>query len=159
MARTGIESPHIGNHNTFEPKCRTASNLRIGNFCTVGAGCYLTATPTYPDDAASILASSASLSSTAPANSEADLDAEVSATARALSGASLKEPTAAPPEEGEEFETLPDQSVVWGPASATRRRIWSGEGVRQQQALHAKHLEYLRESECACACGAKKRDG
>ena len=40
---------------------------------------------------------------------------------------------------------LPDRTVVYGEES--RWRTWSGEGVRQADALHAKHLDYLRLSE------------
>lgn len=51
--------------------------------------------------------------------------------------------------EGEEggrevFEALPDRTVVYG--SESKRRLWSGEGAQQQAALHAKHLEYLRDA-------------
>jgi len=41
------------------------------------------------------------------------------------------------------IETLPSRTVVFG-ADCTRR-VWSGEGLRQATALHAKHLDYLRE--------------
>lgn len=40
-------------------------------------------------------------------------------------------------------EVLPDYTVVFG--SENRRRVWSGEGIGQSRALHAKHLEYLRD--------------
>lgn len=47
--------------------------------------------------------------------------------------------------EGREvFEALPDRTVVYG--SESKRRLWSGEGAQQQAALHAKHLEYLRDA-------------
>lgn len=41
-------------------------------------------------------------------------------------------------------EELPDRTVVYG--SENRRRLWSGEGVKQEAALHAKHLDYLRDA-------------
>ena len=37
---------------------------------------------------------------------------------------------------------LADRTVVYGQGA---RRLWSGEGVQQQLALHAKHLQYLRD--------------
>ena len=39
---------------------------------------------------------------------------------------------------------LPERTVVWGAHAA--RRTWSGEGVAQRLALHAKHLQYLRDT-------------
>lgn len=38
---------------------------------------------------------------------------------------------------------LPERTVVYGAAS--EHRTWSGEGIGQQLALHAKHLVYLRD--------------
>lgn len=43
----------------------------------------------------------------------------------------------------EEVERLPDRTVVFGADS--RRRIWSGEGIGQQKAFHAKHVACLHE--------------
>jgi len=43
----------------------------------------------------------------------------------------------------EASETLPSRTVVFGAES--RRRIWSGESKLQAQALHAKHIDTLRE--------------
>lgn len=42
------------------------------------------------------------------------------------------------------LDRLPDRTVVFG--YDARRRLWSGEGVKQHAALHIKHLDYLRES-------------
>ncbi|KAL7414701.1 trimeric LpxA-like protein [Mrakia frigida] len=36
-----VESPVVGNFNTFLPKSQTASTVRISNCCVVGAGCAL----------------------------------------------------------------------------------------------------------------------
>lgn len=47
-------------------------------------------------------------------------------------------------EEEQVIENLPDRTVVYG--SDSKRRLWSGEGAQQQSALHAKHLEYLRDA-------------
>ena len=63
------------------------------------------------------------------------------------------DPAPSPPQ----VDQLPDRTVVYG--YDARRHLWSGEGVRQQAALHAKHLEYLRDCEyrrgllfqCSCA--------
>ena len=47
-------------------------------------------------------------------------------------------------EDSERCYTFPSRSVVFGQNS--QFRLWSGNGVRQADALHAKHLDYLRES-------------
>ncbi|WFD32418.1 hypothetical protein MSPP1_003465 [Malassezia sp. CBS 17886] len=39
-------------------------------------------------------------------------------------------------------ETLPERTTTFADG---QRRLWSGEGVGQQLALHAKHLQYLRD--------------
>lgn len=41
--------------------------------------------------------------------------------------------------------TFPSRTVIFGQES--RFRLWSGNGLRQADALHIKHLDYLRESE------------
>lgn len=43
-----VESPLVGNFNTFLPKSQTASTVRVTNCCVVGAGCALL--PTYPEE-------------------------------------------------------------------------------------------------------------
>ena len=113
-----IEAAEIGSHNTFEPRCSVANSVRIGSYTSVGATCVLSASPVFPDDAAAILA-------------EAEHDEEG------------EEAQADVPRE----ERLPDHSVIFGTGAQPQRRLWSGEGVQQQAALHAKHLEYLRQSE------------
>lgn len=40
--------------------------------------------------------------------------------------------------------SITDRTVVFGEHAT--RRTWSGEGVAQQLALHAKHLQYLRDT-------------
>jgi dynactin-6 len=47
------------------------------------------------------------------------------------------------PFDGSPYDVLPSHTVVYGPESA--RRAWSGESKLQALALHAKHLEALRE--------------
>ncbi|PWN96927.1 trimeric LpxA-like protein [Tilletiopsis washingtonensis] len=112
-----IEAAEIGSHNTFEPRCSVASSVRIGSYTSVGATCVLSASPVFPDDAAAILAEA----------EHGDEGEEVQADA---------------PRE----ERLPDHSVIFGTGAQPQRRLWSGEGVQQQAALHAKHLEYLRQN-------------
>lgn len=36
---TGIESQSIGSNNTFEPRCRVPPNIKISDWCCIGAGC------------------------------------------------------------------------------------------------------------------------
>ncbi|UZJ52623.1 hypothetical protein CBS101457_001943 [Exobasidium rhododendri] len=50
------------------------------------------------------------------------------------------------PESEESHYTFPSRTVIFGQVS--QARSWSGNGVRQADALHMKHLDYLRESEC-----------
>jgi len=48
--------------------------------------------------------------------------------------------------EGDEaISTFASRTVIFGQIS--KSRLWSGNGVRQADALHMKHLDYLRESE------------
>ncbi|ETS59945.1 hypothetical protein PaG_05927 [Moesziomyces aphidis] len=122
-----IEAASIGSYNVFEPRSKVAHNVAIGSNCVVGAGCTLLPRPITDDQLASLFddeddAAKSAVGSTSEQNREADTN------------------------DGQErvFETLPDRTVVYG--SDSRRRVWSGEGAHQQAALHAKHLEYLRDT-------------
>lgn len=47
------------------------------------------------------------------------------------------------------YFSFPSRTVIFGQES--KFRLWSGNGVRQADALHVKHLDYLRESKSARA--------
>lgn len=106
----GIESPSIGSHNTFEPKCRVLDSVAIDNFSTVGAGCI------------------------AQPPAQWILERKTKA---------LKQEET----DQAQYYTFPSRTVIFGQASQTR--LWSGNGVRQEDALHVKHLDYLKESKSA----------
>ncbi|GAK64665.1 trimeric LpxA-like protein [Moesziomyces antarcticus] len=117
-----IEAASIGSCNVFEPKSKVAHNVAIGSNCVVGAGCTLLPRPVTDDQLASLFDDEDALESTPEQNGEAETKDKRERV----------------------FETLPDRTVVYG--SDSRRRVWSGEGAHQQAALHAKHLEYLRDT-------------
>ncbi|KAK0531091.1 hypothetical protein OC835_003791 [Tilletia horrida] len=118
-----IESPRIGSYNTFEARSRTAQTVSIGSYCTVGAGCFLTPSASsglHPD------ALSANLN---PGEGE---------------GASSPAAESGPGTPLAPVEVLEDMTVVYG--AEAKRRMWSGHGMKQAKALHAKHLEYLHDT-------------
>ncbi|KAL9933162.1 hypothetical protein V8E36_007880 [Tilletia maclaganii] len=122
-----IESPRIGSFNTFEARSRTAQTVSVGSHCTIGAGCFLT------PSAYSGLDNDENGAETEP-GTPASEDAPTGSVSAAASPAP---PPAA-------LEVLEDMTVVYG--SEARRRLWSGHGIKQAKALHAKHLEYLRDT-------------
>ncbi|KAK0545582.1 hypothetical protein OC846_004903 [Tilletia horrida] len=127
-----IESPRIGSYNTFEARSRTAQTVSIGSYCTIGAGCFLTpsAFAGLPDgDLQKALANSENTSEFPVMSSEPAVP-----TDRASS----------PSTPITVVETLEDMTVVYG--AEAKRRMWSGHGIKQAKALHAKHLEYLRDT-------------
>ncbi len=123
-----IEAAGVGSHNVFEMRSRVAHNVKVGSYSIVGAGCIVLPRPIEQEDLESIF------------DDDEDEAQKVSDTRKgdAESAKELKK------EEAEVFETLPDLTVVYG--SDNKRRLWSGEGAQQQAALHAKHLEYLRDA-------------
>ncbi|CAD6910979.1 unnamed protein product [Tilletia controversa] len=121
-----IESPRIGSFNTFEARSRTAQIVSVGSYCTIGAGCFLTSSATAglsSEDAVAVaeVPESAGSADSAPGSP---------LTTGAASSAAV--------------EVLEDMTVVYG--AEAKRRTWSGNGMKQAQALHAKHLEYLRDT-------------
>jgi dynactin-6 len=125
---SGIESPSIGDYNTFEPRCRVPATVSISDYCVIGAACSVA-----PDTPAT-------------ASDFADLEKLVSSTP-----SHAQEDAQEPPQESTEqtqlqtqVDSLPSYTVVYG--SENKRRIWSGEGKEQQKALFVKHLIYLRET-------------
>ncbi len=116
-----VEAASIGSHNVFEVRCYVGPDVQIESFCTVGAGCTLIS----------------------------DLTAATELDADQLLAQELEQDGTARLQVGEAHsgvEVIPERTVVFGHDS--RRRLWSGEGVKQQAALHAKHLDYLRDCEC-----------
>ncbi|PWZ00227.1 trimeric LpxA-like protein [Testicularia cyperi] len=124
-----IEASVIGSNNIFEVRSKVASNVAVGSFCTIGAGCTVVPQPLLREDLSSIFDDGdedeqGSLKTTGDDNAETDEDV-------------------ANVQSDEIRDELPDRTVVFG--ADCKRRLWSGEGAQQQAALHAKHLEYLRE--------------
>lgn len=128
-----VEAAGVGNHNVFEIKCRVASNITVGSHCVVGAGCSVLPKPIADGELEKLFD-----------HDEAESPKEQAVGTEAETGAqSIDNPNK---DEGDKqvLETLPDQTVVYGADS--KRRLWNGEGAQQQAALHAKHLEYLRDA-------------
>lgn len=127
-----IEAASIGSYNVFEVRSKVAQNIRVGSYSVVGAGCTVLPKPMRDDQLAALF------------DGDEELDEE-QLLADDKGGPEGKDPRARLSEAEEEvFEELPDQTVVYGADS--KRRLWSGEGAQQQAALHAKHLEYLRDA-------------
>lgn len=120
-----IEAASVGSYNVFEVRSRVAQNVKVGSYSVVGAGCMVLPKPIDDAQLAEIF------------NDDED---------ETISGAEAvdAEGKGGKREEEEVFEELPDQTIIYGADS--KRRLWSGEGAQQQAALHAKHLEYLRDS-------------
>lgn len=118
-----IEAFAVGSNNVFEARSKVASNVSVANFCTVGAGCSVYPQPISSRELASLFI-----------DDQDKQEDQLLPTSIALN------------EAGKELvrEELPDRTVVYG--GDNRRRLWSGEGVKQQAALHAKHLDYLRDT-------------
>lgn len=151
-----IESSSIGHHNVFEIKSRVGRNVAIGSYCTISAGCAVWSAD--PAVKTKEIARVLSLGEEEAEEADQPIDV-VSHPRKQSSSAAMSRQTSstyAIPEEPEEesissgrledsdrIETIPDHSVVFasGPAE---RRLWSGEGSGQEEALHAKHLDYLR---------------
>lgn len=156
---SGIEAPRIGDHNTFEPRCKVSQSVQIGSFSTIGAACTLTSgiahsqsTSLEKDEMEDILSFSdsnltveGSGKSSIPDGSSSPFQTETGE--KVSSSSSDVDSTIKSDDSPKVFEPeqLPDNLVIYG--SDSRSRIWSGEGVKQAAALHAKHLSYLQDSE------------
>ncbi|KAJ9477805.1 Dynactin subunit 6 [Pseudozyma hubeiensis] len=130
-----IEAASVGSYNTFEVRSKVAQNVKIGSYSVIGAGCIVLPRPITDDQLAAIF------DDDQPEEGQRAKEEQGQAE-----GESIRKPTQpeAAAEEEEVWEELPDQTVVYG--ADNRRRLWSGEGAQQQAALHAKHLEYLRDA-------------
>lgn len=118
---SGVECASIGDFNTFEPRARVAANMRIADWCTVGAACILS--PTSSSD-------NSTRCTTVPASGN-DLP-------------SIDEAGEEIPTVSDACETLPSETTVFGKDS--QRRRWSGENKNQAMDLHRKHLDSLQEA-------------
>lgn len=130
-----IEAASVGSYNVFEVRSKVAHNIRIGSYSVVGAGCTVLPRPITDEQLAGIFDDKEEEAKGIEQHQDHDDEA--------LEGSELK-PKSMQREEEVVFEELPDRTVVFGADS--RRRFWSGEGAQQQAALHAKHLEYLRDA-------------
>lgn len=168
-----IESPSIGDHNTFQPKCRVSSDVVIGSYTTVSAKCVVlrdsttmatqqslgdllardidaeteetgeddgfTTAIAVPTPSSVAAQTSATIDTTIPEEPEEEHTNETSTTSVGAGAGTRTVDLPVPP------ETIPDHTVIFG--DGQRRHQWSGQGVGQMEALHAKHLDYLREGE------------
>ncbi|KAH8926808.1 hypothetical protein BT69DRAFT_1330960 [Atractiella rhizophila] len=126
-----IESPVIGNHNTFEPKSRTTSLVSIGSNCCISAGVILLPQITTEASSPTPLPSSSSSEASEGESEGGGMEVQVQKKEQKVE---------------EEAEMLPDFTSVFGFGPDVVRRRWTGEGEGQARALHVKHLEYLRET-------------
>lgn len=124
-----IEAASVGSYNVFEMRSRVAQNVKVGSYSVIGAGCLVLPKPISDSELVDIFDDQASIKG---------LDVEQGAETTAESTNTQSKG------QDQVFEELPDQTVVFG--ADNRRRLWSGEGAQQQAALHAKHLEYLRDA-------------
>ncbi|SPO26800.1 related to Dynactin 6 [Ustilago trichophora] len=132
-----IEAASVGSYNVFEMRSRVAQNVKVGSYSVIGAGCLVLPKPVSDSELVDIFDDHEDHTQGEQVSTKGH-DVEEGAETAA-------EPTDTQSKgQGEVFEELPDQTVVFGADS--RRRLWSGEGAQQQAALHAKHLEYLRDA-------------
>lgn len=118
-----IEAMTVGSNNVFEARCKVACNVGIADSCTIGAGCSVFPQPISAQELADLFTD----------GQDQDKDEQP---------VEASEPNKADPAPVQ--ENLPDRTVVYG--SNNKRRLWSGEGAGQLAALHAKHLDYLRDA-------------
>lgn len=137
MSAPGIESPSIGSHNNFEPRARVTELVTLLDFCTVGAGCSVLPPATWDAEDESQAQSPKKREKGATEEEEGKVESE---------GEGGEQSRGVEPKDIPRF-LVPSRTVVFGEES--RWRTWSGEGIRQADALHAKHLDYLRQSEFA----------
>ncbi|CAO1635477.1 unnamed protein product [Parajaminaea phylloscopi] len=146
-----VECRLIGDHNVFEIKSRVGPGVSIGSHCTVSAGCTVQSkeATVSQDELAAVLSTDS--------DDEGEERAGTNAT-RMSRQASSTYPIPEEPEDDsigadggqaetdkESIEAIPDHSIIFG-SGPHKRRLWSGEGAGQDAALHAKHLDYLRQS-------------
>ena len=137
-----IEAASVGSYNVFEVRSRVAHNVKVGSYSVIGAGCTVLPKAIEEEQLAGIFDDDEDCEDTEKAEMEGYSIPEGAEPAESAETAeSAKRP--ARQQDAEVFEELPDQTVVFGADS--KRRLWSGEGAQQQAALHAKHLEYLRD--------------
>ncbi|PWN42477.1 hypothetical protein IE81DRAFT_124391 [Ceraceosorus guamensis] len=129
-----IEAISVGNNCVFEHRCKVGPGVIVDSFVTVGAACAITGYPTVGEsnakEAADIL------------NETAELDGFGAVAEADYTNFSQ----AAAPKPDEVVQKIPPNTIVFGAGGDCRMRLWSGNGIRQREALHAKHLEYLRET-------------
>lgn len=126
-----IGAASVGSYNVFEMRSKVAQNVKIGSYSVIGAGCTVLPKPITDEQLAGIFdddEEAVQRQSTIPEDGQEE-------GAESIPKLEIAE---------EVFEELPDQTVVYG--ADNKRRLWSGEGAQQQAALHAKHLEYLRDA-------------
>lgn len=131
-----VEAASVGSYNVFEMRSRVAQNVKVGSYSVVGAGCMVLPKPVSDTQLQSLFDND-------DEEEEAESIRKLSTDGEGVENGAEEEKKG---EQGEEqvFEELPDQTVVYGADS--KRRLWSGQGAQQQAALHAKHLEYLRDA-------------
>lgn len=148
-----IEAASVGSHNVFEVRSRVAHNVKIGSYSVIGAGCTVLPKPITDDQLASIFDDDNDGAQATEAVAAEPYTIEEKSAEPAMSAdtaaaepkpESIDKPSISNDREEAVFEELPDQTIVFG--ADNRRRLWSGEGAQQQAALHAKHLEYLRDA-------------
>lgn len=150
---TGIESPSIGDWNTFGIRSRVSPFVQVGSYCVVGAGCIVLPSP-FPNGSPFTTPQPPELP---PKTTDAALlevpttDTPMSSPAPTPSGSPApaspspaSAPSPAPRSAQTPSDSLPDYTHVFG--SENRRRKASGEGTGQAKALFVKHWEYLRET-------------
>ncbi|TNY22724.1 trimeric LpxA-like protein [Rhodotorula diobovata] len=148
-----IESPSIGDWNTFGIRSRVSSFVQVGSNCVVGAGCIVLPSP-FPNGSPFTTPQPPELP---PKTTDAALlevpttDTPMSSPAPTPSGSPApaspspaSAPSPAPRSAQTPSDSLPDYTHVFG--SENRRRKASGEGTGQAKALFVKHWEYLRET-------------
>lgn len=132
-------------------KSRVSSQVAIGSFTTISAGCAATAAGTRgytqkelgdllgDDDEeaeAGLKVGARAMKRTPSGATETILEEGEEGEAGEGGGEAVTAPSAAP------VVTLPDYTVFTGSVG-----VWSGQGRLQEEALHAKHLDYLRQGE------------
>ncbi|KAN0065170.1 hypothetical protein ACQY0O_001667 [Thecaphora frezii] len=136
-----IEAASIGSSNVFSVRCRVASTVRVGSFCTIGAGCNVVPAPLWPRNVDDLFSDDEQTTDLAAAAEAANTEGTDTPRTEGTDEFDTSRPKPADPVDV--CEALPDRTVVFGKGAS--RRLWSGEGSKAQAAQHAKHLEYLRE--------------
>ncbi|GAA5943833.1 hypothetical protein JCM3775_000203 [Rhodotorula graminis] len=148
-----IESPSVGDWNTFGIRSRVSPFVEVGSNCVVGAGCIVLPSP-FPDGSPFAAPSPDPAVKTAPTlEVPSSSDTPMASLAPSPSDSpgpaspslSSTAPSPAPPAtRSTPSDGLADYTHVFG--SENRRRTASVEGSGQAKALFVKHWEYLRET-------------